>query len=866
MREAVGSATSMTCPNDNLVDAPTSFVGREGDGKALAAQLEHARVVTLLGPPGVGKSRLALEVARNQPEEAWPGGRWRCALGEVDDVELVRGLIVQVCNPNADPEAELGLPAERALVVLDEVDRLVGPLAANLRRWMAEAPHITWLLTARRRLEVEGEHCFDLGPLGDDAPALFEARARAHDHRFENRAHDDAVRRIVAALDGLPLALELAASRLRVLSAEQLAESLTSDLSLLDAPAGGLSRAIETSWALLPRWARDVTHQCTVFDGGFDLDSASAVIHFDDRAPIEALQTLVDSSWLVVDRSTRRFSMLSTLRRYVQRHGGAAFEAAEARHREWFIAKANAWRGADDRASLRRDRANLSRARAHALAGGDREAALDVAIALAALAPSLGYRWCHDQLEGLLSEQTNRREAEARLARGTLRRFLGRPGEAAEDLEQCKVMAQALGAPELEAKALTGLANGETARARWGIARPMLEDARALYAARGDRGNEGRLLSMIGATWFNEDDPEKAEASLGLALPLLREAQDRLFEAIATASLGFVKLARGDLSAAQTHLAEGRAALREQGDRHWVSVTDGYLGWAAWESGDREDGHARVGTAVASLARLGVERAEALARLQRGALWLADGEAESAIEELYAALRALRVQAPDHLGLVLSLLAGAAAERGEHASADAHLAEAEAALASVVRPGFATVLEWMKRAVFFLRARDAVARSEAPRGSLPPAPVDHEGAEVRLARGLAAKAEAAFEAERDAARRRVDVDALAVEVSGRWFRAPGGEAVSLRRRTALRQILACLAASRERDPGTALPVATLVEAGWPSERVMAKAGVDRVYNAVATLRRLGLREHLLRRDEGYLLDPETPLVIDHAEG
>lgn len=856
----------MIRPNDNLVVAPTSFVGREGDAGALAEQLGRARAVTVLGPPGVGKSRLALEVARNQPEEDWPGGRWRCALGEVDDVELVRGLVVQVCNPGADPEAEVGLPAERALVVLDEVDRLVDPLGAYLRQWMAEAPHVTWLLTSRRRLEVEGEHCFDLGPLGDDAPALFEARARAHDHRFENRAHPEAVKRIVAALDGLPLALELAASRLRVLSAEQLAESLTSDLSLLDTPPGGLSRAIETSWAPLPRWARDVLHQCTVFDGGFDLDSAAAVIDFDERAPIEALQTLVDSSWLVVDRSTRRFGMLSTLRRYVQKHGTFAFEAVEARHRDWFVAKAIAWRGADERLALRRDRANLSRARAHALAGGEREAALDVAIALAALAPSLGYRWCHDQLEGLLSEQTNRREAEARLARGTLRRFLGRPDEAAEDLEQCKVMAQALGAPELEAKALTGLANGETARARWGTARPMLDEARALYAARGDRGNEGRLLSMIGATWFNEDDPEKAETSLGMALPLLREAQDRLFEAIATASLGFVKLARGDLSAAQTHLAEGRAALREQGDRHWISVTDGYLGWAAWESGDREDGHARVGTAVTSLARLGVERAEALARLQRGALWLADGEVEAAIEELYAALRALRVQAPDHLGLVLSLLAGAAAERGEHASADAHLEEAEAALASVVRPGFATVLAWMKRAVFFLRARDAVARGEAPRGALPPAPADREGAEVRLARGLAAKAEAAYEAERDAARRRVDVDALVVDVSGRWFRAPGGEAVSLRRRTALRQILGCLAASRERDPGVALPVATLVEAGWPGERVMAKAGVDRVYNAVATLRRLGLREHLLRRDEGYLLDPETPLVIDHAEG
>ncbi|MCA9622735.1 MAG: hypothetical protein KC731_27135, partial [Myxococcales bacterium] len=129
-----------------------------------------------------------------------------------------------------------------------------------------------------------------------------------------------------------------------------------------------------------------------------------------------------------------------------------------------------------------------------------------------------------------------------------------------------------------------------------------------------------------------------------------------------------------------------------------------------------------------------------------------------------------------------------------------------------------------------------------------------------------ARARRALEATRDRARRELDRDVLVIHEEGRWFRAPGAnEGVSLRRRRALGPILGALGQARRQQPGRALAIDALVAAGWPSERVMARAGIDRVYNAVATLRRLGLRDAILRRDNGYLLDPDTELVMTREE-
>jgi predicted ATPase/DNA-binding SARP family transcriptional activator len=328
----------------NLPHPLTSFVGREEFLTALSALLEHERLITLIGTGGVGKTRLAIEVAR-RAVPAHPGGVWMAELAPVRDPDLVAAAVAGAVGVGEQPERELlDVLADalahrhRALIVLDNCEHLIAVCATLVRRLVGASPTLRVLATSREPLGITGEATWLVPPLtvpaGDssadettraEAIRLFEARARSVWPGFSlDRGNLEAVGAVCRHLDGLPLAIELAASQVRVLDPGQIAAHLNDRFRLLQQrPQHATDRhrslraAVEWSHELLSDQARRVFARLAVFAGSFTLDGAQAVAGGGDV--LQAVTELVDKSLLRRDpacRGVARYRYLETLRLY----------------------------------------------------------------------------------------------------------------------------------------------------------------------------------------------------------------------------------------------------------------------------------------------------------------------------------------------------------------------------------------------------------------------------------------------------------------------------------------------------------------------------------------------------------------------
>ena len=277
----------------------TSFVGRDREQAAVLAALREARLVTLVGPGGVGKTRLAVEVARD-PAPLFPSG---CAFADLAPAR--EGFVVQavasVLGVSERPRQPLEesvhehLAARRLLLVLDNCDHLLTVVAAFTERLLAACPGVTVLATSRERLAVAGERTVTVPPLslvaggagggtGSEASVLFIDRARAVDPGFIPAAEVD---ELCARLDGMPLAIELAAARTASLGLDGLLAGLDDHLRLLAGGRGAdprhhsLRAVIGWSHDLLDEPERAMFRRLSVFAGGFDLDAARAMASAD---------------------------------------------------------------------------------------------------------------------------------------------------------------------------------------------------------------------------------------------------------------------------------------------------------------------------------------------------------------------------------------------------------------------------------------------------------------------------------------------------------------------------------------------------------------------------------------------------------
>jgi predicted ATPase len=731
-----------------------------------------------------------------------------------------------------------------------------------------------------------------------------------------------AVADLLRALDGLPLAIELAAARLRVLGAAHLAAAARAEtsrlLDLLATPDSGaesrhrtLRASLTAAWEPLAPWERAALAHCSVFRGGFFPDAALAIVdlaaYSGAPAVLDVLQALRDRSLLNAAPAPQlpgevRLDLLLAVRAFAAEHLAAepaAHAAAEARHTAYYVGWAQATmesvvhvRRADRRRFVA-ERGNLLAAqrRAAAVAPPDARAQQQALLAAFALFQTLEYEGAplSQRLATLDLALALPRPPEEDMAwriqlvysRGIELRKAGRLEEARVALEQALAFARAAGAPRPVAAARTTLGLLAIDAARPAEAREhlgaVLEDVRA----RGARKTEGVALLHLGDCAFAEARLDEADATHRAALAVHRVVGDEVSEALALRGLGQVAHARGLLDEAVARLDEA-AALAPRADNPylWAQVV---LPRAAVErdAGRVGEAHALLQQLLAVFSEVGAPRLEAVSLLGLGHCARAEGRAADA-RALYArAVELLRgIEAPEPRALALACL-GAAVARGvppDLAEAERCFAEAAGVFAGAPPAPPAPPASLAPLAVTVALYRAAAGLAPPPAGA-EIAAAAAVSADARLARrslaewGVVAVAAAAAAAPATPAPAPLappapappapDPGALLVARTGRWLRAPGGppEGVDLGRRLGLSRVLRRLAEERDARPDAALGVDALLAAGWPGEQIRPEAGAMRVWNAIAELRKLGLREVLLRRGDGYLLDPAVRFAL-----
>ncbi len=386
----------------NLPAALTRFVGREEELARLAGLLKNSRLVSVVGVGGAGKTRLATEASiRALPD--FPDGAFLVELATVVDPDHVPAAVASALGALLGSEGALGvglasyLERRRTLIVLDNCEHVIEAAAALAEVLLRRAPMVVVLATSREPLGVPGETVWRIPPLGGaDALDLLCDRARTAEPGFAPAPADaQALERICTRLDGLPLAIELAAARLHMLSASEIATRLDDRFRLLTGGARTavdrhrtLRATIDWGYELLDEDSQTLLRRLSVFAGGFDLSAAEAVGGPD---ALDLLSGLVDRSWVAVEPpggGTSRYRLIETIRQYSAEKLAEAGEAAAARqaHCDHFRELAGGDHFIRDELpwirAVRADRDNYRTAIEWAESQDDGAAAIDMAVAL----------------------------------------------------------------------------------------------------------------------------------------------------------------------------------------------------------------------------------------------------------------------------------------------------------------------------------------------------------------------------------------------------------------------------------------------------------------------------------------------------
>jgi predicted ATPase len=897
----------------------SAFVGREEELRALDVLVSPGRVVTLIGPGGVGKTRLALAFLDRRSRDDAATRPVFCDLAAArDEAELCAG-VARALDLRVDADAHGAPIAEQVgrrlareegapLVVLDNLEQVDSPLGATLGEWRARAPHVRFLATSRRPLEVEGEDVVGIAPLplppaGERSASVLERSAAVvlFFARAEGRPHGDltmdadgaTVAALVRRLEGMPLGIELAAARLDVLPLAAIADRLGERFRLLRnpvAPEGGrhstLWATIEWSWDLLTEWQRAALAQASVFEGSFDVEAAENVLALpagpdrghDAPAPLDALHALVRHSLV---RADARFALYVAVRDFAAtRLDDAARDAVRARHARFFVergsraAAAYEARGAlTDLQSLERDHEDMTAALRRALdapppsshAQSARESAEQAAALVLALGPVLYLRWSSETHLGLVDAAQGalaragagspRDAAAARIAvelahaRASVLRRLGRLDEAMREVEIALPEARRLGAHALEGMLLEIESHVHEMRGRHDASRAAVDRAIELLSAAGAERRLGlallrRSLTDVEAGAFDESLEVAARARA-----IFRRLGSRLDEAMVLVALGMGTYERGDFDAARPLFEQARDAFAELGERRNEAVARGYIGGIAhveerWDEATRAYEEVR-----ASFEELGDRRLEAVYRGYLGVVAMQRGRLDEAEAPMRAATGVLaEVGDPRYEATISAALAGLRALRGDLDGAERELADCERRLQASDAARFAPVIDVYRGVVDALRGDLVSARRRGE--DLARLPIEDARLALPLLRRVLRETEDRGRTWTFAAR-------------GASFRAPSGGAVELASRAPLARIVDALVRHRLERPGELLAKEPLIRAAWPDEaRLPMGPGANRLKVAVSTLRRMGLEPIIVSKRGGYMLDPSVPLRVE----
>jgi non-specific serine/threonine protein kinase len=614
-------AISSSAPPSNLPAPRTPLIGREQAVASLGRLIvEHpGRLVTLTGIGGGGKTRLALAAAAALGD-AFPGGIWLVECAPLADPALVPQALAMALGV---PEVA-GVPPWTALVatlrerslllVLDNCEHLIDACADLAERLLAACPGLRLLATSREPLQLAGEQVVRVPLLAAPDPdtplvladlaqspavQLFVERARAVKAAFQLTAENGTeVARICAALDGIPLALELAAARVRVLAVTQIRERLTDSLDLLvgstrAAPSRQqtLRAALDWSYALLPATEQALLQRLAVFAGTFDLAAAEAIgggVDLPAAAVLDLLTQLVDKSLLQVEEGpeSARYRLLEPVRQYAQQQleASGAAEAAAARHTGVYLVLAERaapeLRGRDQvawLARLDRERDNLRTALRRLQAHGEVESGLRLAVALVGFWEGRGYlsegrQWLHTLLAApAASTAPAKLRTLALLGAGALAEWQGDLAAADALLQQCLALARAANDPTGIAWATAWLAVVHASAADLTRAVEELGESVALFRALGDPAGTAFALVTLGTAHTLRGDGAGARPLLEESLALFGALGDTRYVAIANTMLGYALLLLGEIAGATTLVADGLRGHLEVVDRTYLT-------------------------------------------------------------------------------------------------------------------------------------------------------------------------------------------------------------------------------------------------------------------------------------------------------
>ena len=664
----------------NLPAERDAFIGREAELGRLAGRLDAgARLLTVLGPGGTGKTRLVRRYALAWLGE-WPGGVYFCDLSEARSLEGIHvavALALGVPLGRDDAGTQLGhaiAARGRCLVILDNFEQVQPHAEATVGRWLDRAAEARFVVTSRERLHVAGEEIAALEPMdvASDALRLFEARASAQQPGFAidagNRA---AVIEIVRLLDGLPLAVELAAARVRVLSPAQIVVRMQDRFRLLAGARGVAARqatlkaAIDWSWDLLAPWEQAALAQCSVFEGGFTLEAAEAVIALGawPEAPpvLDVVNALVDKSllrtWLPastgrLDIAEPFFGMYLSIHEYASQklHASGAHADALARHGRYFAGFGSdvamdgllTHGGLARRQTLALELDNLVGACRRAIARREPECAAGTFLAAWAVLEAQGPFGVAADLGRqvvALVELAPHARAQAMLATAAALRASGEIAEADALLERAAASVREAGDRPLEAMALRELAVASHRHGRTDVALRQFEDSRALYESLGPRSRLGALVANLANLQMEMGRMDEARASYQAALGLHREVGNRAAEGIALGNLGTLLYELGDIGEARAAYDEALRIHREAGSVVQEAITLYNLGILHSRQGELRHAADCYAAALRIYRETGNRRGEGVALGQIGELHQMLGEHDDARARFDEALR-----------------------------------------------------------------------------------------------------------------------------------------------------------------------------------------------------------------------------------
>jgi predicted ATPase/class 3 adenylate cyclase len=609
----LGTLDNPELPN-NLPGVPSAFVGREREVAEVRSLVGSARLVTLTGAGGCGKTRLALQAAA-ELLDGTGDGVWFVELASLAEAEQIPGAVAAVLGL-ADQGGQQPLIAsltealreQDTLILLDNCEHVIDGAAKFCGQLVRDCPRLRILATSREPLGLDGEHVYRVPslslPTGEaeavediaaaDAVRLFLDRARTQDSGF---VLDESSARLVASvcrrLDGIPLALELAAGRLSSMSIQQVSERLDQRFRLLTGGSRNamprqqtLQAAVDWSFGLLSPAEREVLLRLSVFTGGFELEAAEVICAAGDVDVFDVLDllgSLVSKSLVVADRtpSTVRYRMLETIRQYAAqellRSGGEAeVLAARDRHAGYFLRLAEeaapSLAGRGQGIWLRRldlEWENMRSAATHLAAEGRPEDVLQIGVWLLGFAMSRGHTdvltWLREAVDladvppgvlltnsliaiGLLSSTLMRMDADAHVL-------------CEECGERALAMARDLGERRLEARALLVLGGAAYYHHDLDQVRRLGEEGVAIAREIGDVHLRGQLQATlsIGGT-----DEEKRRVRLD-SLECFRESGDEMLAANEMHMLYGLDMMAGRLGEARAHLTEAIATAERLG-------------------------------------------------------------------------------------------------------------------------------------------------------------------------------------------------------------------------------------------------------------------------------------------------------------